>query len=51
MEEIGNVPASATGALQMIEPLGEFVQCATGRSPTGAVTDLWSRARTGGRQL
>ncbi len=35
-------PASATGALQMIEPLGNFVQRATGRSPTGAATDLWS---------
>lgn len=35
-------PASATGALQMIEPLGEFIQRGTGRSPTGAATDLRS---------
>lgn len=42
---------SATGALQMIEPLGHFVQRATRRSPTGATTDLSSRAPIGVRQL
>lgn len=44
------LPASATGALQMIKSF-DLVQRATGRSLTGAVTDLWSRALTGGRQL
>lgn len=44
-------PASATGALQMIAPLGDFVQRATGHSPTGTAIDLWSRAPIGGCQL
>lgn len=38
---------SATGALQMIDPLGHFVQRATRRSSTDAVTDLWSSAPIG----
>lgn len=38
---------SATGALQTTDPLGHFVQRATRRSSTGAVTDLWSSAPIG----
>lgn len=38
---------SATGALQRTDHLGHFVQRATRRSSTGAVTDLWSSAPIG----
>lgn len=38
---------SATGALQMTDPLGHLVQRATRRSSTGAATDLRSSALIG----